>query len=62
MTAKTRALHPAIMVLAVTFLAMLISAGVRSAPGVLIFPLELHFGWSRAGCLSVLLRASCFTA
>lgn len=48
MTAKARALHPAVVVLAVTFLAMLISAGVRSAPGVLIFPLELHFGWSRA--------------
>lgn len=40
--------HPAILVLAVTFLAMLVSAGVRSAPAVLILPFEMHFGWSRA--------------
>lgn len=41
-------LHPAYLVLAVTFVAMLVSAGVRSAPGVLIVPLEVHFGWSRS--------------
>lgn len=41
-------IHPAILVLAVTFLAMLVSAGVRSAPAVLILPFEMHFGWSRA--------------
>ncbi len=35
-------------VVAVTFLALLISAGLRSTPGVLMVPLELHFGWSRA--------------
>jgi MFS family permease len=46
---KTRPrFHPAFLVLAVTFCALLVSAGVRSAPGVLIFPLELHFRWSRA--------------
>lgn len=38
----------AIAVVAVTFLALLISAGLRSTPGVLMVPLELHFGWSRA--------------
>ncbi|MBC2666170.1 MFS transporter [Novosphingobium flavum] len=40
--------HPAFLVVAVTFLALLFSAGLRSAPGVLMLPLELHFGWSRA--------------
>lgn len=38
----------AIVVLAVTFVALLVSAGVRSAPGVLMLPLQLHFGWDRA--------------
>jgi MFS family permease len=41
-------IHPAFLVLAVTFLSMLVSAGVRSAPGVLIEPLEVHFGWTRS--------------
>lgn len=35
------------IVVGVTFLALLISAGLRSAPGVLIVPLELDLGWSR---------------
>jgi sugar phosphate permease len=30
------------------FLALLVAAGVRSAPGVLMVPLEEAFGWSRA--------------
>jgi hypothetical protein len=30
------------------FLTLLISAGVRSAPGVLIHPLEVDLGWNRA--------------
>ena len=38
----------AIAVLAVTFFALLVSAGVRSAPSVLMVPLSLHFGWDRA--------------
>jgi MFS family permease len=38
----------AMLVLGVTFVALLISAGVRSAPGVLMLPLQLHFGWDRA--------------
>lgn len=41
-------IRPAVVVLAITFLAMLVSAGVRSAPAVLILPFEMHFGWSRA--------------
>ncbi len=40
--------HRAIGVLAVTFAALLIGAGVRSAPGVMMTPLQLHFGWDRA--------------
>ena len=39
--------HRAIPVTAVTFLALLVSAAVRSAPSVLLLPLHLHFGWDR---------------
>jgi MFS family permease len=41
-------LHYAWVILAVTFLTLLASAGVRAAPGVLIIPLEQEFHWSRA--------------
>jgi sugar phosphate permease len=40
--------HYAWVVAGVTFLVLLSTAGVRSAPGVLIVPLEREFGWSRA--------------
>ena len=43
-----RGLHPAWSVAAVTFGVLLVAAGIRSAPGVLIVPLEAEFGWSRA--------------
>jgi predicted MFS family arabinose efflux permease len=33
---------------AVTFLTVMVAAGARSAPGVMIIPLEHEFGWSRA--------------
>ncbi|HEU4648603.1 MAG TPA: MFS transporter [Gemmatimonadales bacterium] len=36
------------IVAAVTFVALLIGAGIRSAPGVLMVPLEHEFGWTRA--------------
>lgn len=36
------------IVVAVTFLVLLIGAGVRATPGVLILPLEHEFGWSNA--------------
>ena len=39
--------HYAYVVLGVTFVALLVSAGLRSAPSVLILPLEAHFGWDR---------------
>lgn len=37
----------AFVVVAITFVALLVSAGLRSAPGVLIRPLEANFGWDR---------------
>lgn len=40
-------LHYAWIVVAVTFLTMLLTAGIRSVPGVLILPLEEEFGWTR---------------
>ncbi|MDX3908294.1 MAG: MFS transporter [Sphingobium sp.] len=40
--------HPASLVLLITFVALMVAAGLRSAPGVLMVPLELHFGWNRA--------------
>ncbi|MES2337018.1 MAG: MFS transporter [Pseudomonadota bacterium] len=36
------------VVVAATFVALLAAAGLRSAPGVLMRPLELGFGWDRA--------------
>jgi MFS family permease len=38
----------AFTVIAIAFLTLLFAAGLRSAPSVLILPLELHFGWDRA--------------
>lgn len=40
-------LHYAWIVAAVTFLVLLITAGIRATPGVLMVPLEGEFGWSR---------------
>jgi sugar phosphate permease len=40
--------HYGWVVVGVTFLTLLIGAGVRSAPGVLLVPLETEFHWSRA--------------
>ena len=41
-------LHYGWIVVAVSFLAMLVAAGTRSAPSVLMVPWETEFGWSRA--------------
>jgi MFS family permease len=41
-------LHPAWTALVVTFLTLMATAGFRSAPSVLIIPLEDAFGWSRS--------------
>lgn len=40
--------HYAWVVAFLTFLALLIAAGIRATPGVFMVPLEREFGWSRA--------------
>jgi MFS family permease len=40
--------HYAWTVAAVTFVVLLVAAGIRSTPGVLLVPLEQEFGWSHA--------------
>lgn len=41
-------IHCAWTIAAVTFLTLLVTAGIRSTAGILIVPLEHEFGWSRA--------------
>ena len=41
-------IHYAWIVAAVTFLVLLMTAGIRATPGVFIVPLEQEFGWNRA--------------
>jgi sugar phosphate permease len=43
-----RRVHYAWVIVAVTCVVVVVTAGVRAAPGVLIVPLEQEFGWSRA--------------
>jgi len=40
--------HYAWVIAAVTFVILIVTAGIRSTPGVLMVPLEAEFGWSRA--------------
>src|SRR3954469_5998628 len=40
--------HYAWIVAGVTFVVLLITAGIRATPGVLMVPLEAEFGWNRA--------------
>jgi sugar phosphate permease len=40
--------HYAWVVAVVTFLVLLVTAGVRATPGILMVPLEAEFGWNRA--------------
>ena len=44
---RTRDIHYGWVVVAVTFLVMLVTAGAVGAPGVFIEPLEKEFGWRR---------------
>jgi MFS family permease len=44
--------HPAVLVAAIAFVALLGAAAFRAAPGVLIVPLQAEFGWPR-GVLSL---------
>jgi sugar phosphate permease len=48
LSAPRSRLHYAWVVAAATFLVLLITAGVRATPGVLMVPVESEFGWSRA--------------
>src|SRR4249920_648791 len=41
-------LHYAWIIAAVTFVVLLVTAGIRAVPGVLMVPLEAEFGWNRA--------------
>jgi len=47
-TARSSRLHYGWIVAALTFATLLVAAGIRSAPGVMMIPLEGEFGWSRA--------------
>jgi predicted MFS family arabinose efflux permease len=40
-------LHYAWIVALVTFVVLIVTAGIRATPGILIVPLETEFGWSR---------------
>jgi len=48
MSAQSRRIHPGWIAVAVTFATLMATAGFRSAPSVLIVPLEDAFGWSRS--------------
>jgi MFS family permease len=41
-------LHYAWVIALVTFVVLLVTAGIRATPGVLMVPLEAEFGWNRA--------------
>ena len=49
-----RNIHYGWVVVGVTFLTMLVTAGAMGAPGVLIVPLEREFGWDNAQISSAL--------
>lgn len=49
-----RGIHYGWLVVAVTFLTMLVTAGAVGAPGVLLLPLRREFGWSTAAISSAL--------
>jgi sugar phosphate permease len=43
-----KGIHYGWYVVAVAFVTLLVTAGIRSVPGVLMLPLEQEFGWTRA--------------
>jgi MFS family permease len=47
-SSRAKKIHYAWVVFAITFVALIVAAGVRSVPSILIVPLENEFGWSRA--------------
>jgi hypothetical protein len=54
-----RNIHYGWVVVAVTFLTMLVTAGAMGAPGVLIVPLEREFGWDNSQISAALALRSC---
>ncbi|MCC3372720.1 MFS transporter [Cohnella sp. REN36] len=51
--AKSGKWHYAWIMLLLTFLTLLVSAGIRSMPSILMLPFEKEFGWDRGGISSV---------
>lgn len=49
-----KGLHYGWVVVMITFVTLLLSAGIRSMPSILILPFEEEFGWSRGGISSVI--------
>ncbi len=47
LTGRPASLHYAWVVVGITFVVLLVSAGVRAVPAVLMLPLEQEFGWLR---------------
>ncbi|TVY03065.1 MFS transporter [Cohnella terricola] len=50
---KQPRIHYAWVVVAVTFVTLLVSAGIRSMPSIFMLSFEKEFGWSRGGISSV---------
>lgn len=58
--APGRRLHYAWVMVAVTFVVLLVGAGIRAAPGALVLPFEGEFGWDR-GSISLAAAVSLVT-
>ena len=48
MNQRVKSFHYAWVIALVTFIVLLVTAGIRATPGVLMVPLETEFGWNRA--------------
>ncbi|MBP1989859.1 MFS transporter [Paenibacillus eucommiae] len=53
-TVKSSGIYYGWVVVLITFLTLLLSAGIRSMPSILMLPFEKEFGWSRGGISSVI--------
>lgn len=51
---KLSGLHYGWVVVIVTFVTLLVSAGIRSMPSILMLPFQQEFGWSRGGISGVI--------
>jgi MFS family permease len=58
--ARPQRLHYAWVVVGVTFVVLLVGAGIRAAPGALVLPFEEEFGWDR-GSISLAAAVSLVT-